>query len=88
VSCEECYDIQINTGESAYFRMGTANIEIRGCQKHLMEVKRRLVNFDALLEALKALYKEYYREVDEKLWASNLYKQVEATITEAEKDKP
>jgi hypothetical protein len=37
MSCEECEKIQASD-KSAFYRWRTANIEIRGCVKHLREI--------------------------------------------------
>ena len=46
MSCQECSDFQ-ESNFTSYFRWGVANIEIRACDKHLIEV------FDVLREAQK-----------------------------------
>jgi len=37
MSCKDCEDAQ-NGNMSAYYRWGTANIELRGCRIHLKEI--------------------------------------------------
>ena len=56
MSCKDCQEAQ--RGEwSAFYRWGTANIELRGCTKHLREV----------VEILNKIQKENVKEIkDEK----------------------
>lgn len=44
MSCKDCGDFQ-DSELTSYYRWKTANIEIRGCRKHLREI------FDALNKA-------------------------------------
>ena len=37
MSCEGCSEQQAS-GNSAFFRWGNANLEVRGCEAHLKEV--------------------------------------------------
>ena len=48
MSCEACTEKQ-NTDKSAFYRWKNANIEVRGCEEHLLEV------FAALNAAQKAV---------------------------------
>lgn len=44
MSCEECEKIQ-NSNLTSFYRWKTANIEIRGCDKHLKEIFEVLNKF-------------------------------------------
>lgn len=47
MSCQDCEELQ-NSELTTYYRWKNANIEIRGCKVHLLEI------FDALNAAQKA----------------------------------
>jgi hypothetical protein len=38
MSCEDCEKFQEETDKSYYFRWKNANIELRGCEKHIKEI--------------------------------------------------
>lgn len=44
MSCPDCDDFQ-DSPNTAYYRWGAANVEIRACKKHMLEI------FDALNES-------------------------------------
>jgi len=47
MSCEDCREMQDST-RNTYFRWGTANVQIRGCDRHLLEI------FEVLRKAQEA----------------------------------
>lgn len=54
MSCEDCEKFQ-EGNLTSYYRWKNANIEIRGCEKHLREI------FDTLNEAQRKAKLEAYR---------------------------
>lgn len=58
MSCTDCNDFQ-NTDKTSYYRWKNANIEVRGCEKHLREV------FEALNDAQENEEKSLTPEAEE-----------------------
>lgn len=56
MSCEDCEKAQAGD-ESAFFRWGTADIELRGCRKHVaqvMSVLRATLDLERTLKEMRS----------------------------------